>query len=126
MPCSIAALAAVSAAVCAAKGVDFLEPRKPISPALAQDTALPCVSVMVTMVLLNVDWICAAPRSIFLRSRRLRVATVFFPEAFVAMISLLAYFFLFAIVFFGPLRVRAFVLERWPLTGRPLRCRTPR
>lgn len=49
-----------------------------------------------------------------------------FPEAFVAILSLLAYFFLFAIVFFGPLRVRAFVLERWPLTGRPLRCRTPR
>lgn len=37
------------------KGVDFLEPRKPISPADAQETALPCVSVMVTMVLLKVD-----------------------------------------------------------------------
>src|ERR687888_780469 len=29
-------------------------------------------------------------------------------------------------VFFGPLRVRAFVFVRWPLTGRPRRWRTPR
>src|SRR6476646_9058239 len=29
-------------------------------------------------------------------------------------------------VFFGPLRVRAFVLVRWPCTGRLRRCRTPR
>ena len=32
---------AVSAAVCAANGVDLREPLKPISPALAQETALP-------------------------------------------------------------------------------------
>src|SRR5439155_15170627 len=31
-----------------------------------------------------------------------------------------------AIVFFGPLRVRAFVLVRWPRTGSPRRCRSPR
>ena len=31
------------------------------------------------------------------------------------------YFFLLATVRFGPLRVRALVLERWPRTGRPLR-----
>src|ERR687891_2869700 len=29
-------------------------------------------------------------------------------------------------VFFGPLRVRAFVFVRWPLTGRPRRWRKPR
>ena len=29
-------------------------------------------------------------------------------------------------VFFGPLRVRAFVFVRWPRTGRPRRCRRPR
>jgi hypothetical protein len=34
-------------------------------------------------------------------------------------------FFLPATVFFGPLRVRAFVLVRWPRTGRPRRCRIP-
>ena len=33
----------------------------------------------------------------------------------------LPYFFLFAMVFTGPLRVLAFVLVRCPLTGRPLR-----
>ena len=33
----------------------FLEPLKPSSPALAQETALPWVSVMVTIVLLKVD-----------------------------------------------------------------------
>ena len=58
------------------------------------------------------------PRSIFLRPRRLR--TAFFATAFAISISLLNYFFLLAIVFLGPLRVRAFVLVRWPLTGRPL------
>ena len=35
--------------------VDFLEPRKPSSPEDAQEMALPCTSVMVTMVLLKVD-----------------------------------------------------------------------
>ena len=34
-------------------------------------------------------------------------------------LSLPDYFFLLAIVFFGPLRVRALVLVRCPLTGRP-------
>ena len=78
-PCSIAALAAVSAAVCAAKGVDFLLPRKPMPPAEAQESALPWVSVMVTMVLLNEELICTAPFSMFLRSLR-RVRT-FLPFA---------------------------------------------
>ena len=36
------------------------------------------------------------------------------------------YFFLLAMVFLGPLRVLALVFVRWPLTGRPLRWRTPR
>ena len=72
----MAALAAVSAAICAAKGVDFLLPRKPRPPAEAQDRALPCVSVMVTMVLLKEEVIWAAPRSTSLRSLRLR--TTFF------------------------------------------------
>ena len=121
-PCSIAAWAAVSAAVWAAKGVDFREPRNPSSPELAQDRALPCVSVMVTMVLLNVDWICAAPRSMFLRSLRRRVVAPL--RAVVLAAALLippAYFFLLAIVLRGPLRVRALVLDRWPRTGRLLR-----
>ena len=57
MPCSIAAFAAVSAAVCAANGVLFHEPRKPKPPALAHDIALPAVSVIVIIVLLKVELI---------------------------------------------------------------------
>ena len=122
-PCSIAAFAAVSAAVCAAKGVDFLDPLKPRPPEDAHDRALPCVSVMVTMVLLKEERICAAPFSIFLRSRRF-FTTLLLVVAFAISGSLL-YFFLLAMVFFGPLRVRALVLVRWPLTGRPRRWRIP-
>ena len=54
----MAALAAVSAAVWAAKGVDLREPRKPISPEEAQDRALPCMSVTVIMVLLKEERMC--------------------------------------------------------------------
>ena len=68
-PCTKAALAAVSAAICAAYGVDFLEPLNPRPPALAQDSALPCASVKVTIVLLKEDWICACPRSTFFFTR---------------------------------------------------------
>src|SRR6266516_2571764 len=35
------------------------------------------------------------------------------------------HYFLPAMVFLGPLRVRALVLVRWPWTGRPRRCRMP-
>src|SRR5699024_6881548 len=57
MPCSIAVLAAVSAAICAAKGVDLREPLKPSAPAELHEITLPCISVIVTIVLLNVEWI---------------------------------------------------------------------
>ena len=57
MPCSIAVLAAVSAADCAAKGVLLRLPRKFRLPEEHQEIALPCRSVMVTTVLLKVDWI---------------------------------------------------------------------
>jgi hypothetical protein len=45
----------------AAKGVDFLEPLKPALPDDDQDTALPRMSVMVTVVLLNVALTWAIP-----------------------------------------------------------------
>lgn len=50
-PYSRAISAALSAATCAAKGVLFLEPLKPLPPEVAQDKALPCLSVIVTIVL---------------------------------------------------------------------------
>ena len=51
------------------------EPLKPTSPALPQLMTFPVVSVMVTIVLLNVDWMCACPTGTFFFSRFLvRVA----------------------------------------------------
>src|SRR5213082_2903725 len=54
MPCSIARLAAASAAICAANGVDLREPLKPTWPDDAQEMTLPPGSVIDTMVLLKV------------------------------------------------------------------------
>ena len=71
-PCSIAALAAVSDAICAANGVDFFDPLNPSAPADDHDKALPNSSVIVTIVLLNVERICATPFSIFFFTLRLR------------------------------------------------------
>ena len=45
----------------AAKGVLFLEPLKPEPPEVAQQIVFPCLSVMVTIVLLNEEWIWATP-----------------------------------------------------------------
>ena len=88
---------------------------------------LPCGSVIVTIVLLNVLLMCAAPCGTFFFSRR-RVFWPFFgaaaPLAFFGGIGYLA-FFLPAMVRLGPLRVRALVLVRWPRTGMPRRCRRP-
>src|SRR5690606_16957814 len=66
----MAALAAASAAMLAAKGVPLRDPLKPWLPAEAHVSTLPCLSVMVTMVLLNVERICAIPTGTFFRSRR--------------------------------------------------------
>src|SRR6185312_3981759 len=61
MPWSIAFLAASSAASCAANGVDLREPLKPRTPADDHETTFPLTSVIVTMVLLNVDWMWQMP-----------------------------------------------------------------
>lgn len=55
-PCSLPLRAASSAARCAAKAVDLREPLKPAVPALPQHKTPPEGSVIVTIVLLNVDW----------------------------------------------------------------------
>src|SRR5881409_2534939 len=67
------------AACCAANGVPLREPRKPSEPELFQLTVLPCVSAMVTMVLLNDAWICTIPKGTFLRSFFLKVFPVGLP-----------------------------------------------
>ena len=65
MPFSIAFFPASSAASCAAKGVDFLEPLNPLLPDDDHEIVLPEVSVMVTIVLLKVEFICAIPDGMF-------------------------------------------------------------
>src|SRR5688572_14873164 len=65
IPCSIALRHASSAASCAANGVDLREPLKPRDPALDQATVFPLTSVIVTIVLLNEDWMHAIPVEMF-------------------------------------------------------------
>src|SRR5271166_5746979 len=64
-PHSWAARPAASAATCAANGVDLREPLKPAPPEVAHDSALPCRSVIVMIVLLNEAWIWAMPSATF-------------------------------------------------------------
>ena len=52
-PHSIAILLAFSAATCAANGVLLRDPLKPAPPEVAQESAFPCLSVIVTIVLLK-------------------------------------------------------------------------
>src|SRR5579884_1842975 len=77
IPCSIALRATVSAAICAANGVDFFEPLNPRLPALAHAIVDPVLSVIVTIVLLNDEWMCATPEPTFLNSRFFRVLVCF-------------------------------------------------
>ena len=98
------------------------EPLKPTSPALPQLMTFPVVSVMVTIVLLNVDWMWACPTGTFFFSRFL-VRVAFFRSA----MELLCYFLRRTpTVLRGPRRWRALVLVRWPRTGRLRRWRMPR
>jgi len=55
IPNSNALEAAESAAICAAYGVDFLEPLNPFCPADAQEITFPLVSAIEIIVLLKVD-----------------------------------------------------------------------
>ena len=64
-PCSCAFDAAASAAICAAYGVDFLDPLKPFEPADDHATTLPLSSAIDTIVLLNVAFTKAIPVVIF-------------------------------------------------------------
>src|SRR5262245_57239831 len=59
-----------SAALWAAYGVLFRLPLNPAVPADAVQSVSPAVSVIVTIVLLNVDWMCAMPRLTFRRCLR--------------------------------------------------------
>ena len=65
MPNSKALDAAASAAICAAYGVDFLEPLKPFCPADAHEITFPLVSAIEIIVLLKVYWTYSIPFKIF-------------------------------------------------------------
>src|SRR5438128_198775 len=128
MPCSIAFFAASSAASCAAKGVDLREPLNPRTPADDQATTLPDTSVIVTTVLLKVDWMCAIPLWMFFLTFFL-VFTFDIDAPYrgaPAGADDPSVFFLIIPPLRGPLRVREFVCVRWPRTGNPLRWRSPR
>ena len=135
-PDSLALLAAVSDACCAAKGVPLRDPRKPSEPELDQASTFPIGSVNVTMVLLNVACTWQMPLgtdffSFFLKAFFLAPFAADFAGAFAADFAgafaigyyvLPVAFFLFATVpRRGPLRVREFVCVRWPRTGKPRR-----
>lgn len=55
IPWLTASLLAFSAAICAANGVPFFAPLKPMAPLDAQETVSPLVVLIVTIVLLKVD-----------------------------------------------------------------------
>ena len=82
------------------------EPLKPFAPADDQEIVFPWASAMVIIVLLKLAFMCATPEMIFFRSRR-RILVVS-----LAISVPYAYFFLPAIGFAGPLRVRALVCVR--------------
>src|SRR5699024_12750234 len=70
IPCSWALRAAASAAIWAANGVDLRDPLKPSWPEEDQEITAPDGSVMETIVLLNVDLMCAFPAEAFFFSLR--------------------------------------------------------
>src|SRR5579862_7426418 len=99
-----------SAVTCAANGVDLREPLKPAEPADSHAITLPSLSVRATIVLLKLVLMCAWPMAMFfltLRRVRPRVAACLLGGA-----TYFAAFFPRPTVFFGPLRVRAFVFVR--------------
>src|SRR5262245_23606715 len=114
--------AAASAVTWAANGVDLREPLNPAEPADSQAITFPSLSVRETIVLLNDVLMCAWPMAMFLRTRRRVRPLVAWRRGGATYLA----FFPRPTVFFGPLRVRAFVFVRWPFTGRPRLWRMPR
>src|SRR4051812_44489235 len=122
-PCSMPLRAAESAVTWAANGVDLREPLKPAPPADSHAMTLPSRSLKATIVLLNDVLMWAWPTGMFLRTRRrprwgrFGAGIAYFFAAFLRPATCMRG---------GPLRVRALVFVRCPLTGRPRRWRRPR
>jgi len=119
MPYSAATVPARSAATWAANGVLLREPRKPEPPAVAHDRALPCRSVIITIVVVE--------RSMYVRDP---VGDDAIRLLFSGLLSHILISTLSAAYRLrgrrGPLRVRALVFVRCPRIGKPLRWRIPR
>src|SRR5881227_1663953 len=81
-PRPIASRAHCSAATVAANGVLFFEPLKPALPDEPHATALPWLSVIVTVVLLNVALMCATPSASTTRFAFLPVAITSSPSSY--------------------------------------------
>src|ERR1700752_2294369 len=119
-PYSCAARPADSAATCAANGVDLREPLKPAPPDVAHDSAFPCRSVIVMIVLLNDAWMCAMPsETLFLTFFRARAPVFGFCGCCVAMLFGPRLYLVVGVrelvawrALRGPLRVRALVRVR--------------
>src|SRR2546430_735461 len=103
-----ASRAACSAATVAANGVDFFDPLKPAFPDEPHVIVLPCMSVIVMSVLLNVAVMCATASASTTFLARLA------PAFAVAIYFLRTAFFLPGIARRGPFLVRALVCVRWP------------
>src|SRR4051794_24203732 len=139
-------LAAASAVTWAANGVDLREPLKPAPPADSHAITLPSRSVRDTIVLLKLVLMWAWPNGMFLRGFRRpprragRCWATQIPafsraeakaddertgrvveRAGICTVYFFTFFLPATDMRLGPLRVRAFVLVRWPLTGRPRR-----
>src|SRR6266571_1871238 len=117
------------AATVAANGVDFLEPLKPAFPEEPHVIALPCRSVIVMSVLLNVAVTCAMPSAsttflVRLAPPAARAGAGLasglasgFGSGFASAMCLYFFrtgFFLPAMARRGPFLVRALVCVRWP------------
>src|SRR5437879_5052151 len=116
-PCWPGAWARRSIAHFAVKQRVPLRPAFPVEPHLI---VLPCRSVIVMSVLLNVAVMCATASASTTFLARLA------PAFAVAIYFLRTAFFLPGIARRGPFLVRALVCVRWPRTGRFFLCREPR
>src|SRR3954465_5890980 len=117
-PCSMPLRAAEAAVNCAANGVDLREPLNPAPPADSHARTLPSRSVRATIVLLKDVLMWAWPHGVCFgagrwpRGGRVGAGGAYFFDAFLRPATCMRC---------GPLRVRALVFVRCPLTGRPRR-----
>ena len=127
MPASRARYAAVTAACCAAKGEPFREPLNPSEPALDQQTTLPSWSVIVPVSIVErrLDVRHAGRHDLLFLLLCSPFSSVE-PYQFYRLSLSRCFLFTEIAPRRGPLRVRALVWVRWPRTGKPRRCRSPR